>query len=113
MYEYLLDNGMTRDGVPLVRSTHRVKADCIMGTDYYVTNEHLVHADGDHVGAGEIFGYYMITQQYFDRYRLPVMHTETNIAEPRAAPLAVEGVGEHGAPASRTACRSSASPGTA
>jgi beta-glucosidase/6-phospho-beta-glucosidase/beta-galactosidase len=28
--------------------------------------------------SGEIFGYYPITQQYFARYRLPVMHTETN-----------------------------------
>jgi len=28
--------------------------------------------------AGEIFGYYPITHQYFARYRLPVMHTETN-----------------------------------
>ena len=30
---------------------------------------------------GEIFGYDEITRQYYDRYRLPVMHTETNIAE--------------------------------
>jgi hypothetical protein len=28
--------------------------------------------------SGEVFGYYVITRQYFDRYRLPVMHTETN-----------------------------------
>ena len=28
--------------------------------------------------SGEIFGYYPITRQYFERYRLPVMHTETN-----------------------------------
>jgi len=28
--------------------------------------------------AGEIFGYYIITHQYFERYHLPVMHTETN-----------------------------------
>ena len=28
--------------------------------------------------SGEIFGYYPITHQYFARYRLPVMHTETN-----------------------------------
>lgn len=29
----------------------------------------------------QIFGYDEITQQYFDRYRLPVMHTETNHAQ--------------------------------
>ena len=28
--------------------------------------------------SGEIFGYGEITSQYFERYRLPVMHTETN-----------------------------------
>jgi beta-glucosidase/6-phospho-beta-glucosidase/beta-galactosidase len=27
----------------------------------------------------------VITRQYFDRYHLPVMHTETNIDEPNAA----------------------------
>jgi beta-glucosidase/6-phospho-beta-glucosidase/beta-galactosidase len=25
-----------------------------------------------------VFGYYIITREYFKRYRLPVMHTETN-----------------------------------
>jgi beta-glucosidase/6-phospho-beta-glucosidase/beta-galactosidase len=53
-----------------------------MGNDYYVTNEHTVHADGTTSPSGEIFGYYIITQQYYNRYRLPVMHTETNISEP-------------------------------
>jgi hypothetical protein len=55
-----------------------------MGNDYYVTNENLVHADGSLSLSGEIFGYYVITHQYFERYRLPVMHTETNIQEPGA-----------------------------
>jgi beta-glucosidase/6-phospho-beta-glucosidase/beta-galactosidase len=49
-----------------------------MGNDYYSTNENLVHSDGSLSPAGEIFGYYPITHQYFARYRLPVMHTETN-----------------------------------
>ena len=31
--------------------------------------------------SGEIFGYYVITSQYYHRYRLPVMHTETNLAD--------------------------------
>ena len=35
-------------------------------------------ADGPVGPAGEIFGYYVITRQYFDRYHMPVMHTETN-----------------------------------
>lgn len=52
-----------------------------MGNDYYVTNEHCVCADGRVRAAGEVFGYDEITRQYFDRYRLPVMHTETNHVE--------------------------------
>jgi hypothetical protein len=52
-----------------------------MGNDYYVTNEHRVTADGRHWAAGEVFGYDGITRQYYDRYKLPVMHTETNLNE--------------------------------
>ncbi|HEY0868654.1 MAG TPA: family 1 glycosylhydrolase [Fimbriimonas sp.] len=77
MYEYLLDNGMTRTEYQWFRD-NQVKAFCVMGTDYYMTNEHLVCAGEDVDPAGEIFGYYVITKQYYDRYRLPVMHTETN-----------------------------------
>jgi hypothetical protein len=60
---------------------NQVKGRCILGTDYYYTNEHLVHGDGTTSSSGEIFGYYVLTKQYFDRYKLPVMHTETNIRE--------------------------------
>jgi len=81
LYKYLLENGMT-DAEYQWFETNFIKARCIMGNDYYVTNEHVVHADGTTSAAGEIFGYYIITQQYYNRYRLPVMHTETNIAEP-------------------------------
>jgi beta-glucosidase/6-phospho-beta-glucosidase/beta-galactosidase len=77
MYTYLLDNGLTRDEY-LFFLGQRLKHHCIMGNDYYVTNEHLVSADGSDVEAGEIFGYHVITTEYYRRYRLPVMHTETN-----------------------------------
>lgn len=83
MYEYLLDNGMTREEYHWF-GNNNVKAHCVMGNDYYVTNEHLVRTDGSITASGEIFGYYVITRQYFERYRLPVMHTETNIHEPDA-----------------------------
>lgn len=81
MYEYLLDNGMTREEYQWF-ARNQVKAHCIMGNDYYVTNEHLVHPDGSTQASGEIFGYYVITHQYYKRYRLPIMHTETNIRMP-------------------------------
>lgn len=80
MYEFLMDNGMTRDEYHFFLG-NRLKQHCIMGNDYYVTNEHRVEADGSTFPAGEVFGYDEITRQYYDRYRLPVMHTETNISE--------------------------------
>jgi hypothetical protein len=40
-----------------------------------------VFADGHTEASGEVFGYSEITRQYYNRYRLPVMHTETNLKE--------------------------------
>lgn len=76
MYEYLMDNGMTREEYHFFLDRN-VRAVCIMGNDYYATNEHIVYPDGS-MFVCEMFGYYVITKQYYDRYRLPVMHTETN-----------------------------------
>jgi beta-glucosidase/6-phospho-beta-glucosidase/beta-galactosidase len=76
MYEYLMDNGMTREEYHFFLDRN-VRAVSIMGNDYYATNEHIVYPDGS-MFACEMFGYYVITKQYYDRYRLPVMHTETN-----------------------------------
>lgn len=78
MYEYLMDNGMTREEYHFFLD-NQLKHHCVMGNDYYVTNEHRVAPDGSTQAAGEVFGYDEITVQYYDRYRLPVMHTETNL----------------------------------
>lgn len=80
MYEYLLDNGMTREEYTWFLG-HRLKQHCILGNDYYCTNEHRVFADGHTESAGEVFGYAEITRQYHERYGLPIMHTETNMRE--------------------------------
>ncbi len=80
MYEFLTDNGMTRDEYHFFLG-NKIKQHCILGNDYYVTNEHRVEADGSTGPSGEIFGYCEITRQYHRRYALPVMHTETNLNE--------------------------------
>lgn len=85
IYNYLLDNGMTRAEYEWFID-HEVRTRCIMGNDYYISNEHLVRGDGTLEPAGEIFGYYVITKQYFSRYGLPVMHTETNLQDALEAP---------------------------
>jgi hypothetical protein len=71
---------MTRDEYHFFLNNN-LKHHCIMGNDYYQTNEHYVSADGLTRSAGEIFGYAVITHQYYNRYRLPVMHTETNLCQ--------------------------------
>lgn len=83
MYQYLTDNGMSRNDYQWFRD-NEVKGYCVMGNDYYHTNEHVVCGDTAIEPSGEVFGYYLITKQYYDRFRLPVMHTETNITEERA-----------------------------
>lgn len=78
MYRYLLAGGMTAEEYTWYSQHRDLRSHCIMGTDYYITNEHIMLPDGRAIGAGDVYGYYVITRQYFDRYRLPVMHTETN-----------------------------------
>lgn len=87
MFEFLMDNGLTRDEYHwFLEHGKNIRHHCVMGNDYYFTNESLVPPEGPLIGTGEVFGYYVITKQYYDRYRLPVMHTETNLAEDDKAP---------------------------
>ena len=88
IYEYLIDNGMTRDEYHFCLRNTR-KHNCIMGNDDYQTNEHLVGMSGVPRASGEIFGYAEITRQYHQRYLLPVMHTETNLQQGAAGNEAV------------------------
>lgn len=88
VYEYLMDNGMSRDEYHwFLEHGKRIRPHCIMGNDYYFPNERSVPPGEENMSSsGEIFGYYVITKEYYDRYRMPVMHTETNLAEPDRAP---------------------------
>ena len=81
---YLLDNGMTRaeyewkmrGGQPGYQ---------VMGNDYYGRNEKIRLPDGTEVTAEDVMGWHQITQEYYQRYKKPVMHTETNCFEPELA----------------------------
>ncbi|HEY7392904.1 MAG TPA: family 1 glycosylhydrolase [Bryobacteraceae bacterium] len=87
MYEYLMDNGMTREEYHwFLRQAAQMRPYCVMGNDYYISNEHLVPSHGPVKASGEIFGYYVITRHYYERYHLPVMHTETNLGDAERAP---------------------------
>lgn len=88
MYQYLTGSGMTAEEYSWFRlhDHDELRTHCVMGTDYYITNEHIIKDDGHTMAAGDVYGYYVITKQYFDRYKMPVMHTETN----RTGKLAIE-----------------------
>ena len=77
MYEFLRDNGMSREEYRYFMET-RLGRHCVLGTDYYPSNERRVCPDGTRHAAGETLGYDDIVAQYHQRYRLPVMHTETS-----------------------------------
>lgn len=87
IFKYLMKSGMTEEEYDWFRKPRGdLRAHCVMGTDYYITNEHILRENGHTMAAGDVYGYYVITKQYFDRYKVPVMHTETN----RTGKLAVE-----------------------
>ncbi|MFL6729007.1 MAG: family 1 glycosylhydrolase [Sphingomicrobium sp.] len=58
----------------------------ILGVDYYEWNEKLIDQDGNKRALGELFGWYVIASQYWERYRRTMMHTETNRIDASDAP---------------------------
>jgi len=58
----------------------------ILGVDYYEWNEKLIDQDGHERALGELFGWYVIASQYWERYQRTMMHTETNRIDASDAP---------------------------
>jgi beta-glucosidase/6-phospho-beta-glucosidase/beta-galactosidase len=81
---YLFDNGLTRSEYDWFM-THGLDGRIVMGNDYYDRNEQVIGRHGARP-TGEVFGWAVITQQYYERYRRPVMHTETNTFNAADAP---------------------------
>jgi len=82
---YMMDNGLTRDEYDWFMKGEPPGYQ-VMGNDYYGRNEHIVLPDGKSIEAQDVFGWYQITREYFERYKKPVMHTETNVFDPQEAP---------------------------
>jgi hypothetical protein len=114
MYEYLMDNGMTREEYHFFLG-NRSSSTASSATIITRPTSTACTPMGRTEAAGETFGYCEITRQYHNRYRLPIMHTETNLREgpDRAGggAMAVEGMGQRPAAAQRRHPRLSASPG--
>lgn len=82
---YLLDNGLTREEYDW-KMRGEPPGYQVMGNDYYGHNEHILLPDGTMCQAEDVMGWYQITKMYYERYKKPVMHTETNVFDPEAAP---------------------------
>ena len=80
---YLLDNGFSRKEYEWFMKGEPPGYQ-IMGNDYYGQNESIILPDGDVIRGEDVFGWYLVTREYYDRYKKPVMHTETNVSAERA-----------------------------
>ncbi len=85
VYLYLLDNGLTREEYEWFMKGEPPGYQ-VMGNDYYGRNEKILKPDNTICTAEDVMGWYQITKDYYDRYKKPVMHTETNTFDPEEAP---------------------------
>lgn len=85
MRGYLRDNGMADEEYAWFMD-QKTPRRAILGIDYYLWNEQLINTEGQPEALGELFGWYVVANQYWERYRRPMMHTETNVLDARAAP---------------------------
>ena len=85
MHDLLCSQGISQDELDRI-GRRKVPRRSILGVDYYEWNERLIDRDGEARALGELFGWYVIADQYWQRYRRPMMHTETNKMDAQGAP---------------------------
>jgi len=85
MRRHLLAHGMPPEEYAWFMS-RKAPPNAILGVDYYDWNEKLIDSSGAPRALGELFGWHVIASQYWERYRRPMMHTETNKLDARAGP---------------------------
>ena len=85
MHRLLCEQGISSDDINRL-GQRKVPRRSILGVDYYEWNERLIDRNGKPLALGELFGWYVIANQYWERYRRPMMHTETNKPDADGAP---------------------------
>ncbi len=85
VYIHLTGNGMTRAEYEWFMRGEPPGYQ-VMGNDYYGKNEKILLPSGELCEAEDVLGWYQTTRRYYDRYRKPTMHTETNHFDPEQAP---------------------------
>ena len=81
---WMLDNGLTREEYDWFMRGDPPGYQ-VLGIDYYGRNEHIIKPDGTRFEAEDVMGWRAIACDYWQRYRKPLMHTETNVFNPDAA----------------------------
>ncbi|RZK28709.1 MAG: glycoside hydrolase family 1 protein [Hymenobacter sp.] len=82
---YLYDNGMTRQEYEWFMGGEPPGYQ-VMGNDYYGRNEKIMLPNGEICTSMDVLGWATITHDYYQRYKKPVMHTETNVFDANEAP---------------------------
>lgn len=82
---YAFDNGLTHAEYAWFMRTPRAGHQ-VLGIDYYGRNEHIVTATGRRIPVEDVLGFYVLGREYYERYRHPIMHTETNVLRAEDAP---------------------------
>jgi beta-glucosidase/6-phospho-beta-glucosidase/beta-galactosidase len=85
MHDLLCSQGISTNEIERL-GRREVPRRSILGVDYYEWNERLIDREGKPLALGELFGWYVIADQYWQRYRRPMMHTETNKMDAAGAP---------------------------
>jgi len=85
VFIYLSDNGLTREEYEWFMKGEPPGYQ-VMGNDYYGKNEKILLPSGKVIETEDVLGWYQITKEYYDRYRKPTMHTETNHFDPEQGP---------------------------
>ena len=83
---YAMDNGLAREEYDWFMAGEP-PGHQVMGNDYYGRNERILKPDGSSCEAEDVLGWYLITKEYYERYKKPVMHTETNTFDAENAPI--------------------------
>lgn len=83
MAAYLNEHGVTSNDLSFFRE-RRAVGQRWLGTDYYLTCEHRVAANGRCTTARNGMGFRALAAQYYQRYGLPLFHCETNQVSGRA-----------------------------
>ena len=86
VYVYLTDHGLTRKEYEWFMKGEPPGYQ-VMGNDYYGRNEKIKLPDGSLCSAEDVLGWFQLTKEYYNRYRKPTMHTETNHFDAEQAPM--------------------------